>query len=116
MTNLKKAIAILIIGLFGTSCTKAIIDENGSTTTSDTITYTEHIQPIMFNNCTTCHAGETPLGGLDLSSYATVRTSTEYGNLIDRINNVSNPMPASGLLPENKRQMLGKWSENGFLE
>lgn len=116
MKVIKISLVVFVSAFIQASCTKAIIDENNTTTGSDTVTYAADIQPIMYNNCTTCHAGEAPSAGLDLSNYTNVRSSAEFGNLVNRVNNADNPMPGSGLLPESTRLKIDKWVENGFPE
>lgn len=112
MKIIQLSLVVFVFAFIQASCTKAIIDENNSNTGS--ITYTADIQPIMFNNCITCHSGGVPSAGLDLSSYSNVRSSAEFGNLINRVNNPDNPMPGSGLLPQDVRLKIDKWVENGF--
>jgi hypothetical protein len=45
-----------------------------------------------------------------------VRASTENGNLLARINNVSNPMPQSGLMAPDLIATIEQWAEDGFIE
>jgi len=100
--------------LFG--CTKAIIDESETNPIDRIIKYNPDIQGIMFNHCITCHGGAAPSGGFTLSSYDDVRNYIENGNLISRINDADNPMPPSGLLTQENRQIIEKWVADGFLE
>lgn len=116
MKAIQISLAAFAFALIQASCTKAIIDENNTSNETDTVTYTADIQPIMYNNCTTCHAGGAPAAGLDLTTYTNVRSGAEFGNLVNRINNADNPMPGSGLLPESTRLKIDKWVENGFPE
>jgi cytochrome c5 len=115
-------IPILITGmalvLGCTQCSKAIIDENPTDLppVNQPVHYQPEVQTIMFNNCITCHSGAAPSAGLRLDNYGDTRYATEYGKLIDRINNASNPMPPSGLLPAATRQLMDKWVVDGYPE
>lgn len=71
-------------------CTSCYYDklENFPNTNCDTtnLTYTKNIQPILSTYCTTCHSGASPLGGLDLSTYQAVNTSSNNTNFMGAIN------------------------------
>lgn len=113
---------LLILGLFLlhfliSSCTKAVLEESPSQQiTSDTIKYDPDIKLIMTNNCIVCHGGSSPSAGLNLNNYNNVRDKVEQGSLLSRINNVSSPMPPSGLMDETKRETIRKWKTDGYLE
>jgi len=111
---------LVLIGIIiTTSCTKGFIPEeeiSNNTLTNDTVRYTTHIESIVSTNCLNCHSGNTPQGNLLLENYNQVRNTTENGTLLQRINDVSNPMPTSGLMPEGTRAIFDKWVQNGYLE
>ncbi|HAS46607.1 MAG TPA: hypothetical protein DCS93_39355 [Microscillaceae bacterium] len=112
-------IACLSLTMYLSGCTKAIIEEpapNALPALTQTIRYNPEVQNIMFNHCTTCHGGNNPSAGLDLTTYQNVRQSTELGTLNQRINDAANPMPQSGLLPPSERQIIAKWIQDGFPE
>lgn len=101
------------------SCTKAIIDETEVPTNEvvpEEVNYTEHIEPIVSNYCTTCHAGSSPSDGIDLTTYESVRQHSEFGNLIARINDPINPMPTNGMMSESNRELFDYWVNNQFPE
>lgn len=117
MKSIKYAIISLFFSVFVLGCTKAIIDEGEAPDPIDKIiTYNPDVQKIAFNHCVTCHGGVAPSANLDLTNYQNVRSSTENGALLSRINDISNPMPPSGLLSQEDRQIIEKWVEDGFLE
>lgn len=101
------------------SCTKAIIDEGANTGTIEPIDgmvkYEPHVRSIIFNHCVTCHGGAAPSAGVLLGTYDDVRVYVEDGNLIQRINSSTNPMPPSGLLSAEQRQIIEQWAADGFL-
>jgi len=107
-------VSILTITL--NSCTKAIIDEGEPNLNNQTIKFNPHVNEIMFNHCVTCHGGASPAASLSLTDYSSVRSGTENGNLLNRINNEQKPMPPSGLLSEANRQLIEKWVTDGYLE
>ncbi len=81
-----------------------------------TVRYNADVTSIMSNYCLTCHSGDAPEANLNLDSYQDVRSIGETGKLVDRINDAANPMPPSGLMPENKRQQIMDWVEGGYQE
>lgn len=104
-----------------TSCTKGFIPEDDITPTlptnqGDTVTYQIHISTVISNSCISCHGGSNPQGNLLLESYNRVRNSAENGTLIQRINDATDPMPPSGLLPAQTRALFDEWVQNGYLE
>ena len=111
-------IAVFAFSLIS-SCTEGFIpieDIDSTLPTGDTITYETHISTVMTNNCISCHGGSNPQGNLLLENYNLVRNSAENGTLIQRINDVANPMPPAGLMPASTRALLDEWVQNGYLE
>lgn len=108
--------AVLIVAF--SSCTKAIIDEgeNIIPPIDRIVKYNPDIQTIMFNNCVTCHGGVAPSAGVDLTTYDNVRYFTENGTLVDRVTDISSPMPPSGLMTPENRQLIEKWVADNFPE
>ncbi|WP_430412355.1 c-type cytochrome [Kordia sp.] len=101
------------------NCTTNTIDEGDITDLppiEETVTYDDDVLPIITNNCIFCHSGPNANAGLDLSTYANVRGAAEQGNLVNRINNGSNPMPPTGILPPETRQIIDQWIVDGYLE
>lgn len=110
------ALALLFTTLLMNSCTEAIIPVEETTVITETVTYDQHIQPIVFNSCLTCHGNVNPSANLSLTNYSQVKNSTQNGTLIQRINDASNPMPQSGLMSAEQRAYFDKWVTDGFLE
>lgn len=122
---MKKTIVIysLMIAIFAfiliSSCTQGFIpveEIDPTLPTGDTITYETHISTVMSISCISCHGGSDPQGNLLLETYSQVRNSAENGTLIQRINDVANPMPPAGLIPTSTRALLDEWVQNGYLE
>ena len=67
----------------------------------DEVSFTNDIQPLVREFCSTCHAGDDPEGDLLLTTYAEVRKQAEKGELLERINDAKDPMPEDGLMPQH---------------
>lgn len=114
--NMKSYLSLIIILLLFSSCTTAILDEGEVEPINETITYEGHVKNIITNYCITCHGTVAPSADLDLSTYNALKNATENGNLIQRVNDVANPMPPNGLMPAQTREILNKWVIDGYLE
>lgn len=101
----------IIIGI--SSCSKK---EETKPEPEQKVHYKNDVYNIMYNNCVTCHSGNGASANLDLSNYANVKSATETGTLISRMNDENNPMPPTGLLPNSKTQMIKDWKDQGYLE
>ena len=115
--SLKK---LLVICLFFSiiSCSTTVIDK--VIPPPETINYETNIKTIVDINCTmTCHSPSTQLdAGLDLSTYTTFRLATENRGVVDRIKNVSAPMPPqpNTMLSDTDIVLIEKWITDGYLE
>ncbi|QHI36246.1 hypothetical protein IMCC3317_16050 [Kordia antarctica] len=101
------------------NCTTNTIDEGDVADLPpivETITYDDDVEAIITTNCISCHSGPNANAGLQLTSYLNVKAAAEQGNLLNRINNATNPMPQSGLLPPETRQIIDQWVADGYLE
>lgn len=120
MRSIVFLLAFLLTSLLFLQCTKAIIDEESDTPNPgnlpESAVYNNDVKDIMFNYCITCHGGTAPSANLDLTSYTSVRQAAESGILQSRMNSVSSPMPASGLLSEDLRLIIDKWVLDGYPE
>ncbi len=108
---------LLFIGLgfilfLGTS--NSYFNPNGNYSTIDSITYYNHVEPIIRNNCVTCHSEPLPSSGFSLTTYEEVRFKAENGPLLTRINDAENPMPERGLINKEDRLIIEKWAKLGY--
>ena len=103
----------LILVLSLSSCSTATIEE---VIITEPVTYDTDVSIIISNNCLPCHAGTFASAGLNLEGYLNVRSSTENGNLLSRINSISNPMPQSGPMAPDLIATKEQWAEDGFIE
>lgn len=107
----------VLAGLSMASCTTTEIPLDEVTTPIvEVVNYNGDVKTIIDNNCIGCHGTSSPQAGLSLVTYQQVRNAAENGNLLNRVNNATNPMPPSGLLPANTRAILDAWASEGFLE
>lgn len=93
---------------------KPIDSHYSKTTNLNDVAYNNTIKNIVRNNCTTCHSGRKPAGGLNLKPYENVVDAIKNKDLLKRINNFSDPMPPDQMLPKNERLAMQKWAENNF--
>lgn len=106
--------ALLLLSSFAmTQCSTSVIEE---VVIAETITYTKDVKTIIDNNCVSCHNATDLVAGLDISSFATLQSATENGNVIARINDASSPMPQSGLMDATLIATIEKWVDDGYLE
>jgi uncharacterized membrane protein len=81
-----------------------------------TVSFSAHIQPIMQNNCTGCHSGNQPQGGVSLTSYTTIASVAVSGRLLGSV--MHSPgyaaMPQGAAKLDNcKITQIKKWINDG---
>lgn len=122
--NFKNLMYVLAISTLLFSCSSGGDDPsepnpnpNPNPNPSGKITYDGNIKVIISNNCTSCHGNPTTNSApMSLTTYTQVKSAVETRGLIDRINNASNPMPQSGLMSLNNRNLIQQWKDDGLLE
>lgn len=119
---MKKISILIFISFFVYGCSDSSPDDlvQEDFTTPNISTFDDNIRPIMSSSCVECHAGSTASAGLRLETFAQVRASTEFGNLIDRITReIGDPllMPRGGpRLPNSSIDLILQWERDGFPE
>lgn len=79
------------------------------------VTYNNTVQSIISGNCLNCHGSPTANGAP--TSYTTfTQVKNGIDGIINRINNASNPMPQSGLMSQENRDLIQQWKDDGLLE
>lgn len=109
---------IAILGLW--SCESSTFEEiSEETPVIETVTYSEHIKPIIDGNCIECHSP----GGVSyfrpLTNYDQVKEAVLETNLLDRIqrqNGEEGQMPQTGRMPQNLIDLILQWNEQGLIE
>jgi uncharacterized membrane protein len=93
--------------------------DGGQQQLPDTVSYTDHIQPLLEGHCTGCHAsyrqGADRNGapvGIDLDTYSDAVASAERANA--RIQ--AGTMPPSGGLSDYERGLFQRWVDQGTQE
>ena len=110
-------LSLVVVTLY--NCTTNTIDEGDISDLPpivEKVTYDDDVEAIITANCVGCHSGANANAGLQLTGYANVRAAAEQGNLLNRVNNGSNPMPPGGQLPPATRQIIDQWVTDGYLE
>lgn len=107
---------------FIVSCSNSSGDDLSETPDPDPnpttkITYNANIKSILSNNCTNCHGNPTTNGApMSLITYTQVVNAIQNRGLINRINSTTNPMPQSGLMSKENRDLFQQWIDDGLLE
>lgn len=79
-------------------------------------TFSAHIWPIIQNNCTGCHSGANPDGGVALTNHAEIAASANNGSLMGVLTatNGYNLMPQNSYgLPQCKITQIENWINHG---
>jgi len=117
----KRTFVLTLFGMFwlSTACYYDNVEELYGTSPCDasTVTWTMDIQPMLQEQCVSCHSGSSPSGGKDLSTYANVKLY--LGGVVSRMNKpLGDPliMPPSGPLTSCTLTKLDAWVAAGALE
>jgi uncharacterized membrane protein len=95
-------------GAKNNSCTAACDSSN--------VKYSTIVSSIMSTNCTGCHGGSSPSGGINLTNYAGVNTISRNGKLMNSIlrNGLASPMPKNlPKLSDCDIKRIQKWVNEG---
>ncbi|QMU62849.1 MAG: cytochrome c [Flavobacteriaceae bacterium] len=113
---MKKHICLFLGFALFASCTKAVIEDTPVLPSPIMVKYNNGVKTIIDNNCVSCHGATSPDAGLSLTTYTQVRTAAESGNLINRINDATRPMPPAALMSSTNRAAITRWMTDGYLE
>jgi len=117
----KTLTALTIFAFIFCGCESNSTDDLIDGTPVDNATYTEHIKPIIDNNCIDCHAS-TPINNapMPLVTYDNVRQAAEERGLLDRISRSQGQpgmMPNDGTrLPQHQIDLIAQWIAQGYQE
>jgi hypothetical protein len=114
---MKNVFSLLLLSLFFFNCSSDSTDDL-TTPLPVTITYTQNIKAIMDTSCATsgCHNAAGNSANLILENFTQVRNAFLNRNALGRMESSSNPMPASGNLPNTSIQIIKNWRDQGYLE
>ncbi|MBS1915396.1 MAG: hypothetical protein JST87_03905 [Bacteroidetes bacterium] len=96
-------------GALNNTCTSSSCDTTN-------VTYANSITPILQSNCTGCHSGGSPSGGVDLTTYANVLIQINNGKLWGDVSHASgyNAMPVGGAsLSACDLNIINNWIKKG---
>ena len=119
---MKKTPYLLVVGLFGwLGCYYDVESELNPAYDCDTYltSFSSHIEPLVAQNCMGCHSGDSPDGGLALTTYAEIRSAAFSGAIEDRVNRGSGDaqlMPPNGPLSSCNLEYLTFWIAAGAPE
>ena len=121
MKQLIQSTLVLSMSILLFSCSSSEISDPDPTPinppSEEKTTYDKDVKTLINNSCATsaCHDADNPQAGLPLTNYNQVRNAAETGNLINRINSSSNPMPPTG---QNNTiiSIIDQWKNDGYLE
>jgi len=82
---------------------------------TNSYTFSGSVWPLINNNCTGCHQGATPNGGILLTNYTDVYTQVQNYEIPGVLNDPTNypVMPPSGPLSSCQIQVIQKWINDG---
>lgn len=109
-----------LIGFISKSCKHDPVEVDGiPAQVCDTIdvSYSADIVPVLQSNCTNCHSGSAPQGGINLSEYSQVRVYAENGKLFGSINHepgFSSMPPSQPKLPSCTLKVVKAWIDQGI--
>ena len=86
--------------------------------TLDTVSFTNHIQPILQSSCVGCHSSATPSGGIALENYIQTQSQVANGKLLGSVKQEPgfSAMPKGGSkLTDCSINRIEKWINQGAL-
>ena len=111
---------ILSFFLFSCSYEKIELPEANNTQenlTTEDITYTNAVKPILDQHCISCHSPSGSQSWLDVSTYSGAKAQVTNGGIQSRVINESpGPMPPSGGIPQGEKDILQAWIDQGTIE
>jgi uncharacterized membrane protein len=117
----KTLVSLIGLAIFCYGCENNSTDDLVDPSAVDNATYTEHVKPIIDNNCIVCHAA-TPVNNapMPLVTYAQVKQAVEARGLLDRISRPQGTpgmMPNGGTrLPQHQIDLIFQWNAQGLQE
>jgi len=109
-------ISLILVAFAIFSCSTSVIEKVEPP--QEEVTYVANIKTIIDANCVGCHGAISPVAGVDLTTYALVRTKTEAGRVIARVTSTSSPMPPAPnpRLTDADIALIQQWISDGYKE
>jgi hypothetical protein len=95
---------------------KQVTCAGNSMPTTTTISYVQHISPLLQLNCTGCHSAAVPSGNVDLSTYTAVKKYVATGQLYGSVAHLVGykPMPSTvSKLSDCQISVIKSWIDAG---
>lgn len=92
--------------------------QDTSNCVSTNMSFATDIAPIINTNCSGCHSGSSPSGGINLSAYAGVSGVASSGKLYNAVaqNGSAQPMPPSSKISDCDISKIKSWVDAGYLD
>lgn len=117
---------IILSSLYFMSCAQNyeedLIIDTGTEDSTEQVSYSSDITPILESRCTSCHNNISSNGGVNLASYATtintvVPNDSEQSILYGVVaHTFGSPMPQGDKLPDNQIEVIKIWIDEGALD
>ena len=91
-------------------------DLYGACNTPGTVSYSQHVVPLIATNCLSCHSEAEKQGGVILEGHSKIKTWADNGALEGAINHLNGyePMPKDAdKLPECSLELINQWISDG---
>jgi hypothetical protein len=84
--------------------------------TTGIMTYAAHIKPIMDLSCVSCHGNTSPSGGINLTSWSSVKSAAQTGKLLPAVKRQAGyqAMPPSYSLSDCEIKQIENWIAQGY--
>lgn len=121
----KLPLRLMLTGLFLSlglsSCYKDneedLYPSNGDTCNTQNVSFSQVIEPLIGNNCLSCHSATNTSGGVRLDGYSNIADAATNGRLLGAIRHDAgfSAMPQGGKLPDCAISQFEAWVEQGAL-
>jgi cytochrome c5 len=105
----------LIFGCAKNNEEKLFPKDNSTNCDTSSVSFSKDVLPIFQNSCNSCHSGNQPLNGMDLSSHDGAVKVANTGRLLGAINHQSgySAMPKEGKLSNCNINKITAWINKG---
>ena len=79
------------------------------------VTYNDDIKPILDGTCVRCH-GNPLTNGAPFPLITFDQAKNNINSILEQINNANDPMPPTGLMSQNNRDIIEQWRTDGLLD
>ena len=94
-------------------------DDNPDPTDDDPtpslVTYNDDVKSILDGTCVRCH-GNPLTSGAPFALITYDQAKNNISTILDRINDINDPMPPAGLMSQSNRDIIEQWQTDGLLE